>query len=93
MSITFINRTSRVAIAGRVAEWRRQPQNWNELNMLGDYHLPFGKAEETKPRSGSVRSNTTRSKEGNSRSACGRGQCLPFPNWRRRLWGLTLPSK
>ncbi|MFZ0349783.1 MAG: hypothetical protein WAM03_16785 [Pseudolabrys sp.] len=45
MSITFINRTSRVAIAGRVAEWRRQPQNWNELNMLGDYHLPFGTAE------------------------------------------------
>ena len=45
MSITFINRTSRVAIAGRVAEWRRQPQNWNELNMLGDYHLPVGKAE------------------------------------------------
>ena len=45
MSITFINRTSRVAIAGRVAERRRQPQNWNELKMLGDYHLPFGKAE------------------------------------------------
>ena len=45
MSITFINRSSRVAIAGRVVEWRRQPQNWNELNMLGDYHLPFGKAE------------------------------------------------
>ena len=45
MSITFINRTSRVAIAGCVAEWRRQPQNWNELTMLGDYHLPFGKAE------------------------------------------------
>jgi len=30
---------------GRVSEWRRTPQNWNELNMLGDYHLPFGKAE------------------------------------------------
>ena len=45
MSITFINRTSRVAIEGRVAEWRRQPQSRNELNMLGDYHLPFGKAE------------------------------------------------
>jgi hypothetical protein len=39
-----INRTSRVAIAGRVAEWRR-PHEWNELTMLGDYHLPFGKAE------------------------------------------------
>jgi hypothetical protein len=44
MSITFINRTSRAAIAGRVAEWRR-PHEWNELTMLGDYHLPFGKAE------------------------------------------------
>ena len=21
------------------------PQNWNELTILGDYHLPFGKAE------------------------------------------------
>jgi hypothetical protein len=45
MSNTFVNWTSRVAIAGRIAERRRQPQNWNELNMLGDYHLPFGKAE------------------------------------------------
>jgi hypothetical protein len=44
MSITFINRTSRVVIAGSVAEWRR-PHEWNELTMLGDYHLPFGKAE------------------------------------------------
>jgi hypothetical protein len=48
MSITFINRTSRAAIAGRVAEWRRQPQNWNELNMLGDYHLPFGKPDRSR---------------------------------------------
>jgi hypothetical protein len=57
MSITFINRTSRVAIAGRVAEWRH-PHEWNELTMLGDYHLPFGKPEAgQKPRSGSVRSN------------------------------------
>jgi hypothetical protein len=37
------NWTSRVAIAGRIAEWRR-PQNWDELTTLGDYHLPFGKA-------------------------------------------------
>ena len=49
MSNTFVNWTSRVAIAGRVAEQRR-PDEWNELNMLGDYHLPFGKAEaRTKP--------------------------------------------
>ena len=41
---TFINRTSRVAIAGRIAE-RRRADNWNELTMRGDYHLPFGKAE------------------------------------------------
>jgi hypothetical protein len=44
MLITFINRTSRVAIASRVAESRR-PQEWNELTMRGDYHLPFGKTE------------------------------------------------
>jgi hypothetical protein len=45
MSITFINRTSRVDIAGRVVEWRRNPQNWSQLNLLGDYHLPFDKVE------------------------------------------------
>ena len=44
MSIAFMNWSSRIAIAGRVAE-RRRPDNWNELPMLGDYHLPFGKAE------------------------------------------------
>jgi hypothetical protein len=44
MSNTFVNWTSRVAIAGRVAEQRRA-DNWNELPMLGDYHLPFGKVE------------------------------------------------
>jgi hypothetical protein len=44
MSITFINRISRVAIASRVAKSRR-PHEWNELTMLGDYHLPFGKTE------------------------------------------------
>jgi hypothetical protein len=36
MSNAFVNWTSRVAIAGRVAE-RRRPHEWNEL--------PFGKAE------------------------------------------------
>jgi len=44
VSNSILNRTSRVAIAGRIAECRR-PQNWNELTILGDYHLPFGKAE------------------------------------------------
>ena len=44
MSYSFLNWTSRVAIAARIAECRR-PQNWNELTLPGDYHLPFGKAE------------------------------------------------
>ena len=44
MSNTFLNRTSRAAIAGRIAEERR-PQNSNPLTMPGDYHLPFGKTE------------------------------------------------
>jgi hypothetical protein len=44
MSDTFINRTSRVAIAGRIAEERR-PQDWNELTTPGDYHPPFGENE------------------------------------------------
>ncbi len=43
MSYSFLNWTSRVAIAGRIAE-RRRPQDWNELTIPGDYHLPFGKA-------------------------------------------------
>ena len=40
MSESFINRTSRVAIAGRIAE-----RLWNELSLRGDYHTPFGKTE------------------------------------------------
>ena len=44
MSNPFMNRTSRVAIAGRVAEERR-PESWNELTIPGDYHMPFGKTE------------------------------------------------
>jgi Protein of unknown function (DUF3551) len=44
MSNTFVDWTSRVAIAGRIAE-RRRLQNWNELSTPGDYHLPFGKTE------------------------------------------------
>jgi hypothetical protein len=44
MSNNFMNWTSRVAIAGRIAEQRRL-QNWNELTITGDFHLPFGKTE------------------------------------------------
>lgn len=45
MSVTFMNWTSRVAIAGRVAEWRRLSHGSNETIISGDYHLPFGKSE------------------------------------------------
>jgi hypothetical protein len=38
MTVTFLNWTSRVAIAGRIAEWQRQSRSW-------DYHLPFGQAQ------------------------------------------------
>ena len=44
MSNSILDWTSRVAIAARIAEHRR-PQNWDELTIPGDYHLPFGKAE------------------------------------------------
>jgi hypothetical protein len=44
VSNSIVTWTGRVAIAGRIAECRR-PQNSNELATLGDYHLPFGKAE------------------------------------------------
>ena len=44
MPNTFLNWTSRIAIAGRIAESRRR-QNWNDLTIPGDYHLSFGKAE------------------------------------------------
>ena len=44
MSDSFINQTSRVAIAGRVIE-RHGPPHWNELTLRGDYHPPFGKIE------------------------------------------------
>ncbi len=42
MSVTYVNWTSRVAIAGRVAELRRQSHSSNESMIHGDYHLPFG---------------------------------------------------
>jgi hypothetical protein len=45
MTVTFMNWTSRVAIAGRVAEWRRQSCSSNELMIAGDYHLPFGRTK------------------------------------------------
>jgi hypothetical protein len=44
MSKGFLNRTSRVAIAARIAE-RHHIQYWNELTIPSDYHLPFGKVE------------------------------------------------
>ena len=40
MSVTFINRTSRVAIEARIAQLRRLSR-W----ILGDYQAPFGKTE------------------------------------------------
>ena len=45
MSVTYVNWTSQVAIAGRVAETRRQFHSSNESTIQGDYHLPFGKIE------------------------------------------------
>jgi hypothetical protein len=45
MSDTYMNWTSRVAIAGRVAERRRLSFSSNDLAIQGDYHLPFGKTE------------------------------------------------
>ena len=41
----FMNWTSRVAIAGRVAQLRRLSRDSNELMIPRDYHLPFGKTE------------------------------------------------
>jgi len=39
---TFINQTSRVAIAGRVAELQRQSRGLDEWKLPGDHHFPFG---------------------------------------------------
>ena len=39
MSNSFLNWTSRVAIAGRIAKHRR-PHDTGELTTPGDYHLP-----------------------------------------------------
>ena len=44
MTPTFVNWTSRVAIAGRVAEWQRRSRNWDE-GIPGDYHQPFGQPQ------------------------------------------------
>ena len=45
MSARFINWTSGVAIAGRVAEWRRLLNGSSELIVRGDYQLPFSRDE------------------------------------------------
>jgi hypothetical protein len=42
MTGIFINQTSRVAIAGRVAELQRQSRAYDECTPAGDYHFPFG---------------------------------------------------
>jgi hypothetical protein len=44
MSNSFLNGSSRVAIAGRVAEERRS-ESWSALTIPVDYHMPFGKGE------------------------------------------------
>ncbi len=44
MSDSFLNWTSRVAIAGRIAQCRHL-QERSELTILADYDEPFGKAE------------------------------------------------
>jgi len=57
MSDSFINQTSRVAIAGRVAEHHR-PQYWTELTLRGDYHAPSARLRlGQSPLSGFVSSN------------------------------------
>jgi len=45
MTVTFTNWTSRVAIAGRIAESQRQYRTLDEWLRPGDYHLPFGPAQ------------------------------------------------
>jgi len=45
MSVTFVNRTSRVAIEARIAQLRRLSHCSGELMILGDYQAPFGKVE------------------------------------------------
>ena len=46
MFTAFLNRTSRIAIAGRIAEWRRHARTQHELMTLGEHErggLPFSK--------------------------------------------------
>ena len=45
MSNTFLDWTSRVAIAASIAEEQRRPECWNELTTPEDYDLPLDKAE------------------------------------------------
>jgi len=44
MSADFVNRTSRVAISARVADWQRQSRICEDW-LPGDYHPPFGREE------------------------------------------------
>ena len=44
MSADFVNRTSRVAISARVADWQRQSRTCEDW-LPGDYHPPFGREE------------------------------------------------
>jgi hypothetical protein len=43
-STSFLNWSSRVAIAGRIAEYRRS-ENYCEMTISSSCHLPFGKAQ------------------------------------------------
>ncbi len=48
MFTTVMNPTSRVVIAGRIAEWRRRTSGQNELIKLNDCDLsdlPFGREQ------------------------------------------------
>jgi len=44
MSTTFVNWSSRVAIAARAAGCERHSRSWDEW-IPGDYHLPFGRTQ------------------------------------------------
>ena len=96
MSITFINRTSRVAIAGRVAERRRQPQNWNEIDDAR--RLPPALRQGRSPgRSREVAlsgliTNAER-RVGESPGRCGRGQMFTIPELAAEALGSHLAEQ
>ena len=62
MSNSFLDWTSRVAIAGRIAEHRR-PHYTDELTAPGDYHLSFAKVDAATKASGCGRSTSSESKD------------------------------